>query len=92
MIVHFKDKRLRDFYNTGSTKGLNSAHIKKLRFIIASLDVANKSEDLSVPSLRLHPLIGDLKDYWSVTVAANWRIIFKFEGADITNVDLVDYH
>lgn len=92
MIISFRDKRLRALYETGSGKGLDAAHIKKLRFILASLDVASKPEDLTIPSLRLHKLVGDLKDYWAVTVAANWRVIFQFAGADITNVDLVDYH
>ena len=30
--------------------------------------------------------------YWAVTVSANWRITFRFDGADVYDVDLVDYH
>ncbi len=45
-----------------------------------------------VPGFRLHPLKGDLAGYWSVAVSANWRIVFRFEGADARDVDLVDYH
>jgi proteic killer suppression protein len=41
---------------------------------------------------RLHPLKGTLKGFWSVTVRANWRIIFRFEGADAIDIELVDYH
>jgi proteic killer suppression protein len=40
----------------------------------------------------LHPLKGNLKDFWSVTVRANWRIIFRFEDGDVFDVDLLDYH
>ena len=47
---------------------------------------------MDFPGLRLHQLAGDLKGYWSVTVSGNWRIIFRFEGADVVDVDLVDYH
>jgi toxin HigB-1 len=42
--------------------------------------------------LRLHALKGDLKGYWSVTVSANWRIMFRFEDADVRDIDLIDYH
>ena len=47
---------------------------------------------MDFPGFRLHPLTGDLKGFWSVTVSANWRIIFRFEGADVIDVDFLDYH
>jgi toxin HigB-1 len=45
-----------------------------------------------LPGLKLQPLKGDLIGYWSVTVHANWRIIFRFQDGEVTDVDLVDYH
>ena len=45
-----------------------------------------------IPRYRLHPLKGELKGLWAVTVRANWRIIFRFEGNDAFDVELVDYH
>lgn len=45
-----------------------------------------------LPGYRLHPLKGRLKGFWSITVRANWRIIFRFEGADAFDVELTDYH
>jgi proteic killer suppression protein len=39
----------------------------------------------------LHPLKGALKGFWAVTVRANWRVIFRFDG-DAEDVDYVDYH
>jgi toxin HigB-1 len=47
---------------------------------------------MDIHPLRLHPLTGDLKGYWSVTVRANWCIVFRFEDGDVFDVDLVDYH
>ena len=41
---------------------------------------------------RLHALKGKLKGDWSVTVRANWRIIFRFEDGDVHDVELIDYH
>jgi proteic killer suppression protein len=47
---------------------------------------------VNLPGFGLHPLKGDLKDFCSVTVRANWRIIFRFEDGDVYDVDLLDYH
>jgi proteic killer suppression protein len=47
---------------------------------------------MQVPTFGLHALKGDLKGYWSVTVRANWRVIFRFEDGQARDVDLVDYH
>ena len=47
---------------------------------------------MDVPGLRLHPLTSDRAGFWAVRVSRNWRIIFRFEGGDVYDVDLVDYH
>ena len=44
------------------------------------------------PGWRLHPLAGDLKGYWSVSITGNWRLIFRFKDGDAHDLDLVDYH
>ena len=41
---------------------------------------------------RLHPLKGDRAGQWSVRVSGNWRVVFRFEGGEAVDVDLVDYH
>ncbi len=47
---------------------------------------------MDLPGLRLHPLKGDLAGYWSVSISGNWRIIFRFNGANACDVDMVNYH
>lgn len=47
---------------------------------------------MDLPGFGLHRLKGDLKEFWSVTVRANWRIIFRFENGGVYDVDLTDYH
>jgi toxin HigB-1 len=41
---------------------------------------------------NIHPLKGNYQGFWSVTVRANWRIIFRFEGETVFDVELIDYH
>ncbi|MGZ8367990.1 MAG: type II toxin-antitoxin system RelE/ParE family toxin [Rhodoplanes sp.] len=92
MIENFRHKGLRRLFEQGDAKALNPQHVDKIETILGLLDVAQKIEDMNVHSFRLHPLTGDLKGFWSVTVRANWRIIFRFENGKATDVDLVDYH
>jgi proteic killer suppression protein len=47
---------------------------------------------MGLPGYRLHPLSGDLKGFWSVTVNGNWRVIFRFEDGQVRDVRLIDYH
>ena len=47
---------------------------------------------MDLPGFRLHPLKGELKGFWAVTVRANWRVIFRFADREVLDVDYVDYH
>jgi len=92
MIVSFRHKGLETFYRTGSARGIQAAHARKLAMILAMLDVAAGPQDLIQPGLGLHSLKGDLKDHWSVWVNGNWRMTFRFVGTDVELVDYQDYH
>ena len=74
MIKSFKHKGLEKFFLTGSTKGIQAIHASKLSRILMTMNTMSSLNDLSSPAYRLHPLTGDLKGQWSVTVQANWRI------------------
>jgi len=60
--------------------------------ILTVLDAATAPQGLDIPRYRLHPLKAGLKGMWSVAVRANWRILFRFAGADAFDVELIDYH
>ena len=66
--------------------------VTRLKTFSPRLDEAETPQAMNLPGYRLHPLKGGLKGFWSVTVRANWRIIFRFEGADAVDVELTDYH
>ena len=92
MIIGLRDKGLEAFYRTGTTRGDQAPHVKKLRNILAQLEVATGPDDMNLPSFKLHPLEGDLKGHWSVWVNGNWRVTFRFVGNDAELVDYQDYH
>lgn len=92
MIKSFRHKGLERFYLTGSLAGIQAIHTKRLRDQLTALSVAHGPEDLGNPGWRLHELKGDRNGFYSLKVQANWRVIFRFDGADVELVDYLDYH
>lgn len=92
MIARFRHKGLERLFRDGTASGVNPQHVRKLTLILGLLNVAKEPAAMAVPGFRLHPLGGDRKGQWAVTVSGNWRVVFAFEGSDATDVDLVDYH
>ncbi|MDP2901664.1 MAG: type II toxin-antitoxin system mRNA interferase toxin, RelE/StbE family [Methylovulum sp.] len=92
MIKSFAHKGLEKFFTTGNQSGIQAIHAKRLRLILALLNDASQLGDLEAPALRLHPLKGNFEGFWSLTVQANWRVIFRFEDGNAYVVDYLDYH
>lgn len=92
MIRSFKHRGLKRLYERGDRSGLRPDLLNTVEDILARLDEAETPQAMNLPGYRLHPLKGDLQGFWSVTVRANWRIIFRFDGADAFGVELIDYH
>lgn len=92
MIRSFKHKGLKRLYQRDDESGIRPDMLARVKDILARLDVAQEPKDMDLPGYRLHALTGDLRGYWSVTVKANWRIIFRFEQGDAYDVELIDYH
>ena len=92
MIRSFRHKGLKRLYEDDDPRGVLAEHVIKPRDILARLDAARAPADLDLPGLRLHLLKGELAGFWAVTVRANWRIIFRWDEPDTSDVDYVDYH
>jgi proteic killer suppression protein len=92
VIVSFKHKGLKRLFEQNDRSGLRADLIDKIDRILTVLDAASAPQALDLPGYRLHQLKGDYKRYWSVTVRANWRIVFRFENGHACDVALVDYH
>ena len=92
MIRRFRNRGLKRLYEDDNPRGLNPDHLEKIKRVLARLDRASRPEHMDLPGWRLHPLKGSLAGFWSVTIQANWRIIFRFEDGAATDVDYLDYH
>lgn len=92
MIRTFKHKGLETFFLTGSTKGIQAKHAKRLRLILGRLHASTQVQDMNLPGLKLHSLTGKRSGTWSVWVSGNWRVTFRFAGEDAEVVNYEDYH
>jgi proteic killer suppression protein len=92
MIRTFRHKGLRRLFVDDDPRGVRPEYADKLRRILARLHAARAVSDMDLPGYRLHPLKGELKGFYAVTVQANWRVIFRFADGDAQDVDFVDYH
>lgn len=92
MIKSFSHKGLKEFYYTGSKKGIKPEHANRLARMLDRLYASIAPGDMDLPGYDLHPLKGNKKEIWAVTVNGNWRMTFYFEGQDAYLVDYLDYH
>lgn len=94
MIKTISHKGLTNYWLKDDERQLPSNMIVKIRMIMDLLnDVTAVPQDFEpFKNLRVHPSKGELKGFWSLDVTGNWRIIFKFEGGNVYEVDLLDTH
>lgn len=92
MIKTFKHKGLKLYYETGGTRGIQSKHASRLRMQLAAMDSAIEVSDLDIPGYKLHPLKGDRKGIWAISVSGNWRLTFEFRDGHVYLLDYEDYH
>lgn len=92
MIVGFRHRGLKRLFEKDDAREIRPDLRDKVRTILSQLDEARTIEDMRMTSFHLHALKGDMQGLWSVTVRANWRIVFRLTDGDADAVDLIDYH
>jgi proteic killer suppression protein len=92
MIESFRDRRLKRLFERGDRSKLPPDMADRIENVLGVLNAALTINDIDLPGYRLHPLKGDLAGLWSVTIRANWRIVFRFENGKALDVELIDYH
>ena len=79
----FRDERVRQY--------AGFAHVAKRK--LEAVNAASRLDDLTIPpSNRLEKLRGNLKDFHSIRINDQWRVIFKWINGDAHEVRIVDYH
>ena len=93
MIISFGSKETEKIWNgilvKKPAKEIQEIGRRKLRMLNNSVDI----NDLRIPpSNRLEKLSGNLKDFYSIRINNQWRIIFIWENGNASEVEIVDYH
>ncbi len=91
MIIRFRHKGLERLFASGDTRGVSAQQAKRLRRLLASLSTSTSPLNMDIAGYQLHPLTGERKGEWAVSLSGNWRLVFRFDGENATDVDLVDY-
>ena len=94
-LLRFRHKGLRQLHEAGSAKGLPPSMADKLGKLLFALETAENLEQPGrFPGWKLHPLKGDMKGFWSLTITGNWRLIFRYseETNTASDIDMIDYH
>ena len=92
MLRRFRHRGLKRLYERDDRSGVNAEHAARLERILTLLDVAQRPADIDLPGYRLHPLKGHRKGERSVSVSGNWRVTFRFDEGDVTDLNYEDYH
>ncbi len=92
-IRNFRHKGLRGLYETGSRRGIRADLVAKVEDILHAIEQARQIEQVGLfPGWKLHPLKGARIGEWSVWVSGNYRITFRVDGEEVTDLNFEDYH
>ena len=96
MIVSLEGKVAQDIWATNKSKSLPREMWVRAKALMTIMHATSSLDDLKIkgepPTIRLHKLKGDRKDYWSVTIKLPWCITFKFKNGEFSEVKIENYH
>jgi proteic killer suppression protein len=92
-IRTFAHAGLRRLYRGDQAKGVPADAADKLRKMLAFLqDMGTVDELRTLPTWKAHRLGGDRAGTWALHVTRNWRLTFRIDNDELTEVNFEDYH
>lgn len=92
MISRFRHKGLERLFKASDYRAIPAQHAPRIERMLDRLDGALRAQDMNLPGYGFHPLKGERRGTYAVSVSGNWRMTFCFEGEHAVDVDLEDYH
>lgn len=93
MIISFGDKDTRKIWEGERVKSYSADVQDTARRKLRMLNNSQSLTDLMIPpSNRLEKLKGDRKEFYSIRINSQWRIIFKWTNNNAEMVEIIDYH
>jgi len=92
MIRLFEDSRTRSLFDDAFVRDFEGV-ARRAKRKLEAVNAAARLADLTVPPAnRLERLKGALKDFHSIRINDQWRVIFRWVDGDAYDVRVVDYH
>lgn len=89
----FRHKGLKRLYEDSDPRGLPPATVKRIRNILAALEFASDLSQIeTMPGWNLHPLKGERRGDYAISVTGNWRLTFRLDEGTVVDLDSEDYH
>lgn len=93
MIISFGSKVTEKIWNGERVSNLPQEIQQIVRRKLRMLNNSQSIADLKIPpSNRLEKLSGNLKNFYSVRINDQWRIIVKWGSNHAEEVEIIDYH
>ncbi len=92
MIRSFRHRGLKEFFETGSKRGISPELAPRIGRRLDVLEAARRLNDIDAHGFKLHRLKGERQREWAISVGGNWRITFRFVNGEAHDVNLEDYH
>lgn len=93
MIIDFGNKETEKIWNGVQSRKLPSDIQNVSRRKLRMINNAQNINDLRIPAAnRLEKLSGNLSEFYSIRINNQWRIIFKWENDNASEVEIIDYH
>jgi toxin HigB-1 len=92
MISSFRNKGLKELFETGRTSRIDSKLQRKARLILDALDRARVPGHMNVPGFDFQALKGFRPTRYSCHVNGPWCITFEFDAENAAGVDYEQYH
>lgn len=96
MITSFGDRTTSDLYHGLSNNRVRRLPTQIIESALYKLDVINAAQSLddlrSPPGNRLEMLRGEFKGFHSIRINSQWRIMFRWQSSNASDVKLIDYH
>ena len=92
VIKTFQHRGLKRLFQQGDPSKVRAEQVGRITDVLAHLDEAHHPADLDLPGYRLHPLKGDMRGRWSISVSGNWRLTFEFKDGNMHVLDYEDHH
>jgi len=92
MIRSFGDKNTEALFNDERVRQFQGV-ARRAKRKLEAVNAANRLDDLAIPpSNRLEKLKGNLREFHSIRINDQWRVIFKWINGEPHEVRIVDYH